>query len=195
MRLNRKRPEETSNYNHIVSEQKVRILENKITEKKIRLGREVPNLELKEYKNGNQEQIRFIYDLKKEVYQKYVENIYGEWNEENQKKLFERFMKENSKNIEIIYIKDELVGFYNGRDKDNNIFEIGNICVKPEYQNKGIGTAVLKEIIFEHKEQNIKLQVFKINEKAIKLFEKLGFEKIEENKTHYIMIKNKLKGI
>lgn len=181
--------EQTANYDHIISEQKVRLLENKITEKKIRLGWEVPNLELKPYKNGKQEEIKFIYDLKKEVYMKYVDSIYGEWNEENQKKLFERFMKENSKNIELIYLKDELVGFYNGKDKDNNIFEIGNICVKPEYQNKGIGTAVLKEILFEHKGQNIKLQVFKINENAIKLYEKMGFEKTDETETHYIMIK------
>lgn len=181
--------EQTANYDHIISEQKVRLLENKITERKIRLGWDVPDLELKPYKNGNQEEIKFIYDLKKEVYMKYVDSIYGEWNEENQKKLFERFMKENSKNIELIYLKDELVGFYNGKDKDNNIFEIGNICVKPEYQNKGIGTAVLKEILFEHKEQNIKLQVFKINENAIKLYEKMGFEKTDETETHYIMIK------
>ena len=101
--------EEISNYDHIISEQKVRLLENKITERKIRLGWEVPNLELKPYKNGNKEQIKFIYDLKKEVYQKYVEEIYGEWNEEIQKKLFDRFMKENSKNIELIYLKDEMV--------------------------------------------------------------------------------------
>lgn len=70
---------------------------------------EVPNLELRPYKNGNKEQIEFIYNLKKEVYQKYVEKIYGEWNEEIQKKLFDKFMKENSKNVELIYIKDELV--------------------------------------------------------------------------------------
>ncbi len=63
---------------------------------------DLPNLELKPYKNGNQEQIKFIYDLKKEVYQKYVENIYEEWNEEIQKKLFNKFMKKNSKNIELM---------------------------------------------------------------------------------------------
>ena len=179
--------EQTANYNHIISEKKVRLFENKITEKKIRLGWEVPDLELKPYKNGNQEEIKFIYNLKKEVYIKYVEKAYKEWNEENQKKLFERFMKENSKNIELIYLKDKLIGFYNGKDKNNNIFEIGNICVKPEYQNKGIGTAILKEILFEHNEQNIKLQVFKMNEKAIKLYEKMGFEKEDETETHYIM--------
>lgn len=179
--------EQTANYDHIISEQKVRLLENKITERKIRLGWDVPDLELKPYKNGSE--IHFIYALKKEVYKEYTEKTYGEWNEENQQKLFARFIKENSKNIELIYLKDELVGFYNGKVKDNNTFEIGNICVKPEYQNKGIGTAVLKEILFEHKEQNIKLQVFKTNEKAIKLYEKMEFKKEDETKTHYIMIK------
>lgn len=164
---------------------------NRDTERRIRLGMAVPNLELKPYKNGNQEEIQFIYELKKEVYQKYVEKYFKEWNEESQKKLFERFMKENLKNIELIYLKDKPVGFYNGKNKDDNTFEIGNICIKPEYQNKGIGTAILKEILFEHNGQNIKLQVFKINEKAIKLYEKNGFEKIEEIERLYIMKKIK----
>lgn len=180
--------EASANYDHIISDTRVQLLENKITEKKIRLGWEVQNLELKPYKNGDQEEIKFIYDLKKEVYMKYVERNYGEWNEENQKKLFERFMKENSKNIELIYLKDELVGFYNGKDKDNNTFEIGNICVKTEYQNKGIGTAVLKEILFENKDKEISLQCFKDNP-VIKLYKRFGFEKIYETKTHYIMKK------
>ena len=80
-------------------------------------------------------------------------------------------------------------GFYNGKEIENNTFEIGNICIKPKYQNKGIGTAVLKEIIFETKEKNIKLQVFKINKRAIKLYEKMKLKKTDENKTHYIMMK------
>lgn len=182
--------EHISNDDHKSFVDKVQI-QNRITERKIRLSWDVPNLELKPYKNGNSSEIHFIYDLKKEVYKEYVEKNYGEWNEENQQKLFSRFMKENFKDIELIYLKDELVGFYNGKDKDNNTFEIGNICVKPEYQNKGIGTAVLKEILFEHKEQNIKLQVFKINDKAIKLYEKMGFKKEDETETHYIMINEK----
>ena len=80
-------------------------------------------------------------------------------------------------------------GFYNGKEIENNIFELGNICIKPEYQNKGIGTAVLNEIMFENKGKNIKLQAFKINERAINLYEKIGFEKMNETQTHYIMMK------
>lgn len=100
--------EQTANYDQKSFANKVQI-QNRITERKIRLSRSVPNLELKPYKNGNSSEIHFIYNLKKESYKEYIEKTYGEWNEENQQKLFSRFMKENSKNIELIYLKDELV--------------------------------------------------------------------------------------
>ena len=47
--------------------------------------------------------------------------------------------------------------------------------------------------MFENKGKNIKLQAFKINEKAIKLYEKIGFKKINESKTHCIMVLGKRK--
>ena len=81
-------------------------------------------------------------------------------------------------------------GFYNGKDKSNNTFEIDNICIKPKYQNKGIGTAILKEILFENKYKDISLQCFKDNP-VIQLYERMGFEKVDETETHYIMKKEK----
>lgn len=181
--------EENRNFDHIKKDKVESMKSNRIIEKRIRLGRSVKNLELKPYKNGKQDEIKFIYNLKKEVYHKYIEEIYGEWNEENQNKLFNKFMKENSKNIELIYLNDKLVGFYNGKNKDDNTFEIANICVMPEYQNNGIGTAVLKEILFENNDKDIILQCFKEN-LAIKLFERVGFGKTMETETHYIMKKS-----
>ena len=187
--LDTRSPEENRNFDHIKSDKVESMNSNRIIEKKIRLGRSVKNLELKPYKNGKQDEIKFIYNLKKEVYHKYIEEIYGEWNEENQNKLFNKFMKENSKNIKLIYLNDKLVGFYNGKNKDDNTFEITNICVMPEYQNNGIGTAVLKEILFENNDKDIILQCFKEN-LAIKLFERVGFGKTMETETHYIMKKS-----
>lgn len=182
--------EENRNFDHIKKDKVESMKSNRIIEKRIRLGRSVKNLELKPYKNGKQDEIKFIYNLKKEVYHKYIEEIYGEWNEENQNKLFNKFMKENSKNIELIYLNDKLVGFYNGKNKDDNTFEIANICIMPEYQNNGIGTAVLKEILFENNDKDVFLQCFKEN-LAIKLFERIEFGKIMETEQHYIMKKIK----
>ena len=182
--------EENRNFDHIKRDKVESMNSNRIIEKKIRLGRSVKNLELKPYKNGKQDEIKFIYNLKKEVYHKYIEEIYGEWNEENQNKLFNKFMKENSKNIELIYLNDKLVGFYNGKNKDDNTFEIANICIMPEYQNNGIGTAVLKEILFENNDKDVFLQCFK-ESPAMKLFERIEFGKIMETEQHYIMKKIK----
>ena len=182
--------EENRNFDHIKKDKVESMKSNRIIEKRIRLGRSVKNLELKPYKNGKQDEIKFIYNLKKEVYHKYIEEIYGEWNEENQNKLFNKFMKENSKNIELIYLNDKLVGFYNGKNKDDNTFEIANICIMPEYQNNGIGTAVLKEILFQNNDKDVFLQCFK-ESPAMKLFERIEFGKIMETEQHYIMKKIK----
>ena len=59
--------EENRNFDHIKRDKVESMNSNRIIEKKIRLGRSVKNLELKPYKNGKQDEIKFIYNLKKEV--------------------------------------------------------------------------------------------------------------------------------
>ena len=63
------------------------------------------------------------------------------------------------------------------------------ICVAPEYQNKGIGSTLLKAFIHDcsAKQQDVTLGVFKINTDARRFYERLGFAIIEEASTHYLM--------
>ena len=144
--------EQASNYKHIISDKEASINENKITEKRIRLNREIPNLEIKPYKNGSQDEIKFIYNLKKENYKKYEKKLTNEWNEEIQKRLFNKFMKENSKNIELIYLKDKLVGFV--CVKDCNIIDRSNIYIEKEYYDMNIEKIILNEILFKKEGKN-----------------------------------------
>ena len=176
--------EENSKYAHIKKDKEESLRTNRDTERRIRLARSVPNLDFCTLKRNNQEEINFIYALKKECYKKYVE----EWNEEIQKKLFERYIKENGKHIKIITLKGEKIGFFDGKNIDNDIFEINNICISLEYQNKGIEKAILEEILFENKDKKVKLQCFKSNP-AISLYNKLGFQTVGETKSHYEMEK------
>ncbi len=176
--------EENSKYAHIKKDKEESLRTNRDTERRIRLARSVPNLDFCTLKRNNQEEINFIYALKKECYKNYVE----EWNEEIQKKLFERYIKENGKHIKIITLKGEKIGFFDGKNIDNDIFEINNICISLEYQNKGIETAILEEILFENKDKKVKLQCFKSNP-AISLYNKLGFQMVGETKSHYEMEK------
>ena len=72
-------------------------------------------------------------------------------------------------------------------EREQDIF-LRTIEIHPDYQSKGIGTAILKKMIAdgEHKMKPIVLQVLKVNP-AIKLYERLGFVIVETTKTHYRM--------
>ena len=88
----------------------------------------------------------FIYDLKKNAYIKYVEEIWG-WNEEAQQGYFKNFIETYKDNTYLIKLDDKVIGFYNDEILENGDYEVGNICIIPEYQGKGIGTKILKDIL------------------------------------------------
>ena len=129
----------------------------------------------------------FIYELKKKAYIKYVEEIWG-WDEDKQKEYFKNFIDTYKKNIYLIKLNDEVIGFYNDEFLENGDYEIGNICIIPEYQGMGIGTKILKDILKEYEDTNILLQYFKQN-KVGNLYTKLGFIQNGETNYHYQMIK------
>ena len=132
----------------------------------------------------------FVYGVKKHAYKKYVEECWDPWNEEFQQELFKKFISTFKNNTYIIYYKNKKIGFYNGELLDNGNYEIGNICIIPEYQGKGIGTKILKDKLEEYKDRNIEIQCFK-NNPVYKLYKKLGFVDSGETDFHYRMIKKK----
>lgn len=133
----------------------------------------------------------FVYYVKKLVYKAYVEENWGEWNEEKQREMFAEFISNYSADINIIVIEGKMAGFFHGNDISEDVFEIGNICILPAFQGKGIGTSILKMLINVHAGQDICLRFFKQNP-VVNLYKKLGFEIIEELQHHYkMLLKNK----
>ena len=55
----------------------------------------------------------FVYDLKKTVYKKYVEECWGEWNELIQQEMFGRFIDSVKEDTHLIFSKGQAIGFYN----------------------------------------------------------------------------------
>ena len=131
----------------------------------------------------------FIYQVKKNAYKKYVEMNYGDWNEEQQKEYFKRFIEACKKGAYIIIFDGQDVGFYNGCIADGK-YEIGNICIIPEYQNRGIGTSILKDVLLDHLDKEITIQYFKQNPVG-RLYERLGFKLVGETSSHYQMAKDR----
>lgn len=82
--------------------------------------------------------------------------------------------KENNINKGFIHIQ-------NGLD----IIDLLNIIVKPEYQNQGIGSVLLKYIIDNKQDKKIMLEVRSKNINAIKLYQKYDFKIINISKNYY----------
>ena len=134
----------------------------------------------------------FIYELKKLCYKHYVDELLGGWNEEDQRKMYEDFILERGNDIKILYVNNKLAGFVDGKNKDENSYEQGNICLLPEFRGQGIGSWYLSELIKNHKNQNIYLRVFKSNP-AKRLYDRMGFEIYDETPSHYLMVRAKEK--
>ena len=97
------------------------------------------------------------------------------------------FHIENLNPNETIYIYKEnnnVKGFIhtqNGLD----IIDLLNIIVKPEYQNQGIGSVLLKYLIDNKQDKKIMLEVRTRNINAIKLYQKYDFKIINIRKNYY----------
>lgn len=134
------------------------------------------------------EDYEFVYEVKKNAYKKYVEMNWETWNEEVQRELYKKFIETYKNNIYVINLNGQKIGFYQGETLENGAYDIGNICIIPEYQGKGLGTQILKDTLEQNKEQNIHIQYFKQNPVG-NLYTRLGFVPNGETNYHYQMIK------
>ena len=74
----------------------------------------------------------------------------------------------------------------NWEEGEEGSWDLCNICLLPEYRGKGIGGALLRELIAGCGHRVVKLQVFQ-NNPAIHLYRRLGFQVTEEAEGHYQM--------
>lgn len=133
------------------------------------------------------------YDIRKNALGEYIKQTWG-WDEDWQMK----FHKEdfNKDILSIIEVKGEPAGtlevFY-----EPEHMVISGIYIIDKFQNLGIGTDLLKDLIrlADEKKLNIRLQVLKVNPKAKQLYERLGFDTYNTTDTHYQMIYKLKKSI
>jgi ribosomal protein S18 acetylase RimI-like enzyme len=88
----------------------------------------------------------------------------------------------------IIEFRDTDVGFSMCPDRDGDV-ELHTLCVAPEYQCRGIGTHVTQTLVNAAcaRGRGVVLSVLKANERARRLYERLGFDIVSESSHHYRM--------
>lgn len=106
-------------------------------------------------------------------------------------KLIKKLIKENLffLKLEKSSIKKQLIGFIIVIMDQKDCANIINFLINPKYHNKGYGSFLLNQTILKIKEfdkvKKIILNVNINNPSAIKLYEKIGFQIIQEINNYY----------
>ena len=72
--------------------------------------------------------------------------------------------------------------------RDEAEIRLGDIAILPEYRDRGIGSFLLQNLLAEASQaaKPVRLQVIQFN-RAIQLYQRLGFSKVGDNGTHFLM--------
>lgn len=130
------------------------------------------------------EDYEFAYRVHRAAMRESVEKTYG-WDEPWQEAYFrERF---DAARRQIIRYDEVDVGVFSVEDRGDSLF-LALIAILPEYQHRGIGTTLIRQLQRRAKEDHVPLtlRVLKVN-RARELYERLGFVVTGETDTHYQM--------
>jgi ribosomal protein S18 acetylase RimI-like enzyme len=121
-------------------------------------------------------------------------NIYEKTNEGHRSKEYiETILNEDKDIFVVLELDDKIIGFLYGYEeikgklpfhKKRKYFVLDNIVIDTKYQNKGYGKKLIDYIIeYSNKKMydDIMLNVYTFNKKAISIYEKYGFRNLSQN--------------
>jgi ribosomal protein S18 acetylase RimI-like enzyme len=115
----------------------------------------------------------FLYNLHRETIRPSVEATWG-WDEAWQQAYFAQ--KFDPRKRQVIVFEGHDVGVVTIEEGESEIY-LALIEVATAFQGRGIGTAVIQDILHHARQQNlpVALHVLKTNDAAKRLYERLGF--------------------
>ena len=140
------------------------------------------NLELR---TATADDSEFAYRTKKAAFSEYVEKVWG-WDEEEQRRLHGRRFA--SQDVQVIQVSGIDAGILTVV-RELDCVKLNQLFILPEYQNRGIGTACMMRVIEDAAASGfpVRLQVLKVNGRAVSFYRRLGFRSIGESDTHVFM--------
>lgn len=107
---------------------------------------------------------------------------------DEEKKEIDKYIKEHVveeiKQYKMIEVNNKKIGCLLVTKKDDGIL-LDEIYLENEYRNMGIGSNIISNILLNN--NIIYLWVYKLNKKALSLYNRLGFEIIQETNNRYYM--------
>jgi ribosomal protein S18 acetylase RimI-like enzyme len=129
---------------------------------------------------------QWLWELKRLTMRPYVELTWGNWDDAIQEEFFRRNF--SSETVQIILVDGLNAGLLNVEREPVEIF-LANLQIHPEFQNRGLGSAVLHELLESASalQLPVRLQVLRVNLGAARLYARFGFTTFHETATHRLM--------
>lgn len=128
----------------------------------------------------------WLLDLHHTVYRELIISEFGYWDDDEELGLFLEAWE--TKKIDIILKQNNPVGMFIVARQDDYLW-LDEIQIEPQYQNQGIGTEILMQLILRARKMNLplRLRVLHANQGAYRLYRKLGFQQISRAEHHNVM--------
>jgi len=126
----------------------------------------------------------FLWRLHRATMRDYVDQTWS-WQDADQERRFRHKFK--PERFQIVLCRGEAIGALSVDDDCSRVF-LSIIEITPEYQRRGIGACLIRQLCDQADTANVplELQVLKVNP-AKGLYERLGLATIGETDTHYLM--------
>ena len=139
-----------------------------------------PNL-----RQATQDDKAFAYEVKRAAMREYVEQVWG-WDEDQQWQLHDRRFREQD--FQVITLDGVDVGIMSVATRPDCVF-VNQLYVLPEHQGHGVGRKCMLTVMERAKGLSlpVRLQVMKVNPRAVAFYQSLGFTITGETATHVLM--------
>lgn len=138
------------------------------------------------FRQAKPEDYEFLYNLHVLAMREYVELLWG-WEESWQRDYYTRKFDPLTRKIIIIAGRDAGVLVIEHQEEE---LYLGLIEILPEFQGRGVGSAIIVDLIAQAREMNrpLSLHVLKSNDSARRLYERLGFVMVGEEEYRLKMV-------
>ena len=136
-------------------------------------------------RKASQDDKEFAYQVKRTSLREYVELVWG-WDDDRQRQLHARRFSEQD--FRVIEVDGEDVGIMSVAVKPACVF-VNQLYLLPEHQGRGIGRTCMLVVMEQGNSLGlpVRLQVLKVNPRAVTFYKRLDFEVTGETDTHFLM--------
>jgi ribosomal protein S18 acetylase RimI-like enzyme len=130
--------------------------------------------------------LEFLFTLLEAALGPYVEQTYGPWQEDDQRRRF--FATTRPETHEVVELGGRPIGCLKVERQAEQI-RLQRVFLLPEHQSRGIGERLVRDLLDDARSAGlpVRLRVFKVNHPAQRFYRRLGFAVTGETDTHVLM--------